>query len=119
MSDLLIGVTFYAFGTSLPELAIALGAVLRRQADITLGEIYASNIFTGLVVAGALCLVRPLPVDSLIVTRDLPLLIVAGVVLQMFVTSGRRFVRAEAVVMIAIFALFMAAQFTGFSISLP
>jgi cation:H+ antiporter len=119
MNDLLIGVTFYAFGTSLPELAIALGAVLRRQADITLGEIYASNIFTGLVVAGALCLVRPLPVEPLIVTRDLPLLIVAGVILQMFVTSGRRFVRAEALVMIAVFALFMAVQFTGFSISLP
>jgi len=44
MNDLLIGVTFYAFGTSLPELAIALGAVFRRQADVTLGEIYASNI---------------------------------------------------------------------------
>jgi cation:H+ antiporter len=119
MSDLLVGVTFYAFGTSLPELAIALGAVLRRQADVTLGEIYASNIFTGLVVAGALCLVRPLPVEPLVVTRDLPLLIVAGVVLQMFVTSGRRFVRGEAVVMIAIFALFLAVQFSGFSISLP
>jgi len=119
MSDLLVGVTFYAFGTSLPELAIALGAVLRRQADVTLGEIYASNIFTGLVVAGALCLVRPLPVEPLVVTRDLPLLIVAGVILQMFVTSGRRFVRAEALVMIAIFALFLAVQFAGFSISLP
>jgi cation:H+ antiporter len=119
MSDLLIGVTFYAFGTSLPELAIALGAVLRRQADVTLGEIYASNIFTGLVVAGVLCLVRPLPVEPFVVSRDLPLLVLAGVVLQMFVTSGRRFVRAEAVVMIAIFALFLAAQFAGFGISLP
>jgi cation:H+ antiporter len=119
MSDLLIGVTFYAFGTSLPELAIALGAVLRRQADVTLGEIYGSNIFTGLVVAGTLCLVRPLPVEPLIVQRDLPLLIVAGVIMQMFVTSGGRFVRAEAVVMIAIFAVFLTAQFTGLSVSLP
>jgi cation:H+ antiporter len=119
MSDLLIGVTFYSFGTSLPELAIALGAVLRRQADVTLGEIYASNIFTGLVVAGALCLVMPLPVEPLIVGRDLPMLIVAGVLLQMFVTTGQRFVRSEAAVMIAIYALFLAAQFMGFSISLP
>jgi cation:H+ antiporter len=119
MSDLLIGVTFYAFGTSLPELAIALGAVLRRQADVTLGEIYASNIFTGLVVAGALCLIRPLAVAPLIVSRDLPLLIIAGVMLQMFITTGGRFVRTEAAVMIAIFALFLTAQFMGFSISLP
>jgi cation:H+ antiporter len=93
--------------------------VLRRQADVTLGEIYGSNIFTGLVVAGTLCLIRPLPVEPLIVSRDLPLLIVAGVIMQMFVTSGGRFVRAEAVVMIGIFAVFLAAQFTGLSISLP
>jgi len=119
MSDLLIGVTFYAFGTSLPELAIALGAVFRRQADVTLGEIYASNIFTGLAVAGVLCLAMPLPVEPLIVSRDLPLMIVAGVLLQMFVTTGQRFVRLEAAVMIAIYALFLAAQFMGFSISLP
>ena len=119
MNDLLIGVTFYAFGTSLPELAIALGAVIRRQADVTLGEIYASNIFTGLAVAGALCLIRPLAVAPLIVSRDLPMLIFAGVLLQLFVTSGGRFIRSEAAIMVAVFALFLAAQFMGFSISLP
>ncbi len=118
MSDLLIGVTFYAFGTSLPELAIALGAVLKNQANVTLGEIYASNIFTGLAVIGVLCLVKPLIVEPMIFQRDLPMLIVAGVLLQMFVTTGRRFVRLEAIIMIAIYALFLAAQFMGFSISL-
>lgn len=118
MSDLLIGVTFYAFGTSLPELAIALGAIIKHQADVTLGEIYASNIFTGLAVTGMLCLVQPLPVESIIVQRDLPMLIVAGVLLQMFVTTGKKFIRLEAMVMIGIYALFLAAQFTGFSISL-
>jgi cation:H+ antiporter len=118
MSDLLIGVTFYAFGTSLPELAIALGAVLKNQANVTLGEIYASNIFTGLAVVGALCLVKPLIVEPIILQRDLPMLIVAGVLLQMFVTTGRRFVCFEALVMIGIYILFLAAQFMGFSISL-
>lgn len=118
MSDLLIGVTFYAFGTSLPELAIALGAVLKNQANVTLGEIYASNIFTGLAVVGALCLIKPLVVEPIIVQRDMPMLIVAGVLLQMFVTTGRRFVRFEALIMIGIYALFLAAQFMGFSISL-
>ena len=119
MNDLLIGVTFYAFGTSLPELAIALGAVLRHHEDVTLGEIYASNIFTGLAVAGALCLALPLPVEPQIVHRDLPLLVLAGVLLQMYVTSGSRFVRTEALAMVALFALFLCAQFMGFSLSLP
>jgi len=119
MNDLLIGVTFYALGTSLPELAIALGAIFRRQADVTLGEVYASNIFTGLVVMGTLCMIRPLSVDMVVVHRDLPLLIMAGVLLQMFVTSGKRFVRAEALVMMALYGLFLAAQFRGFQITLP
>ncbi|MBN1907237.1 MAG: hypothetical protein JW927_19315 [Deltaproteobacteria bacterium] len=119
MNDLLIGVTFYALGTSLPELAIALGAVLRHQADVTLGEIYASNIFTGLAVAGTLCIVHPLPVEPAILNRDLPMLVVAGVLLQMFVTTGSRFVRLEAIIMIAIYILFLSAQFMGFNISLP
>ena len=72
-----------------------------------------------LVVAGVLCLAMPLPVEPLIVHRDLPLLVLAGVLLQMFVTSGARFVRAEALAMIACFVLFLAAQFMGFSLSLP
>ncbi|MDR0993513.1 MAG: sodium:calcium antiporter [Verrucomicrobiota bacterium] len=119
MSELLIGVTFYSIGTSLPELAIALGAILHRQSDVTLGEIYASNIFTGLVVVGVLCLIRPLPVEPIIVQRDLPMLIGVGIVMQIFVTTGNRFVRSEGLAMIAIYAFFLYAQFTGLQFILP
>lgn len=119
MNETLTGATLYSFGTSLPELAIALGAVLKRQEDVTLGEIYSSNIFTGLAVMGALCLVAPLPVAPLIVSRDLPLLVLAGAMMQMFVTTGGRFVRSEAVAVIALYGLFLAAQFGGFAVSLP
>ena len=119
MNETLTGATLYSFGTSLPELAIALGAVIKRQEDVTLGEIYASNIFTGLAVMGALCLVAPLPVAPMIVSRDLPLLVLAGVLMQMFVTSGGRFVRSEALAIIALYGLFLAAQFGNFGISLP
>lgn len=119
MNETLTGATLYSFGTSLPELAIALGAVLKHQEDVTLGEIYASNIFTGLAVMGALCLVAPLPVAPMIVSRDLPLLVLAGVLMQMFVTSGGRFVRTEAAAIIALYGVFLAAQFGGWGISLP
>lgn len=119
MNETLMGATLFSFGTSLPELAIALGAVLKGQEDVTLGEIYSSNIFTGLAVMGALCLVAPLPVEPMIVSRDLPLLVLAGVLMQMFVSSGGRFVRSEAVAIIALYGLFLAAQFGGFGISLP
>ncbi len=119
MNETLMGATLFSFGTSLPELAIALGAVIKRQEDVTLGEIYASNIFTGLAVMGALCLVAPLPVAPLIVSRDLPLLVLAGALMQMFVTTDGRFVRSEALAIIALYGLFLAAQFGGFTVSLP
>lgn len=119
MNETLTGATLYSFGTSLPELAIALGAVIKRQEDVTLGEIYASNIFTGLAVMGTLCLVAPLPVAPMIVSRDLPLLVLAGVLMQMFVSTGGRFVRSEALAIIALYGLFLAAQFGNFGISLP
>jgi cation:H+ antiporter len=119
MNETLMGATLFSFGTSLPELAIALGAVLKGQEDVTLGEIYASNIFTGLAVMGALCLVAPLPVAPMIVSRDLPLLVLAGVLMQMFVSTGGRFVRSEALAIIALYGLFLAAQFGNFGISLP
>jgi len=119
MSDLLIGITFFAFGTSLPELAIALGAVIKRQADVTLGETYASNIFTGMVVVGVIAMIHPLSVERTVTHLDLPLLVLSGVVLQMFITSGRRFVRSEAICMIGLYVLFLAAHFMGFRLDLP
>lgn len=119
MSDLMIGITFFAFGTSLPELAISLGAILKRQADVTLGETYASNIFTGMVVVGVIAMIRPLNVEPLVTQLDLPLLILAGVLLQVFITSGRKFVRSEALCMIGLYILFLSAHFMGFRLSLP
>ncbi|MDP6491663.1 MAG: hypothetical protein QGH42_07600 [Kiritimatiellia bacterium] len=119
MSDLMIGITFFAFGTSLPELAISFGAVVKNQADVTLGETYASNIFTGLVVVGLIAIVRPLPVEPLVTHLDLPLLVLSGVILQIFITTSRRFVRTEALCMIALYVLFLAAHFMGFRLDLP
>ena len=62
---------------------------------------------------------RPLTIEPLITDRDLPLLIVAGVLLQMFVTTQGKFMRSEALVMIALFVLFLSAQLMGFSLALP
>jgi cation:H+ antiporter len=57
-----IGLTMVAFGTSLPELAAAVAAARKRQADLVLGNVVGSNIFNVLGILGATALVRPLPV---------------------------------------------------------
>lgn len=107
-----LGVVLFAFGTSLPELTISLSATFRRKADITIGEVYASNIFTQLVVLGVCALWAPIEVSPAMVGFAMPLLILAAGVIQVFVTSDLRLVRWEAVGLLLFYAVFAAAQFT-------
>lgn len=57
--------------------------------------------------------------EVLIVRLDLPLLVLSGVILQMFIIREHRFVRCETVAMIALYALFLSAHFRGFRLDLP
>ncbi|MBN2134900.1 MAG: calcium/sodium antiporter [Acidobacteria bacterium] len=84
ISDLVIGLTIVAVGTSLPELASSVVAARKGEHDIALGNIIGSNIFNTLFVVGLAGLIRPMPVASDILARDLP--IMAGVTLLLFIT---------------------------------
>lgn len=106
-----MGVLLFAFGTSLPELTISLSATLKHKADVTIGEVYASNIFTQLVVLGICCLIRPMTVDPALISFAMPFLILAAVVIQVFVTSGRRLNRIEALGLLGFYLLFAVSQF--------
>lgn len=108
---LALGVVFFAFGTSLPELAISLSATFKRKADVTIGEVYASNIFTQMVVLGICCLISPITVSPSMLTFAMPLLVLATVVIQLFVTSNLRITRLEAVGLLVFYAVFAANQF--------
>ncbi len=59
-----IGLTVVAFGTSLPELATSVVAALRRELDISIGNLVGSNVFNLLSVLGAAALVRPIPIPG-------------------------------------------------------
>ncbi|MDM7993476.1 MAG: calcium/sodium antiporter [Candidatus Fermentibacter sp.] len=111
ISALAMGVVLFAFGTSLPELAISLSATLKRKADVTIGEVYASNIFTQMVVLGICCLISPIAVSSSMLSFAMPFLVLATVVIQLFVTSNLRITRLEAVGLLLFYAVFAASQF--------
>jgi len=107
-----LGVVVFAFGTSLPELAISLSATMKHKADVTIGEVYASNIFTQLVVLGICCFIAPIPVAPALSRFAMPFLILAAVVIQLFVTSGLKLNRIEAVGLMVFYGVFAASQFT-------
>lgn len=72
VSDLVIGLTIVAVGTSLPELASSIAAIRKHEHDLALGNILGSNLFNTLAVVGIAGVIHPLEVPAEIFTRDLP-----------------------------------------------
>ena len=64
VSEKFIGLTIVAFGTSLPELATSVVAALRKEMDISIGNLVGSNVFNILSVLGAASLIRPIPIPG-------------------------------------------------------
>lgn len=71
VSDLIIGLTIVAVGTSLPELASSVIAVRKNEHDIALGNVIGSNLFNTLAVVGIAGLIHPLKADPAIFSRDM------------------------------------------------
>jgi cation:H+ antiporter len=75
ISDLVIGLTIVALGTSLPELAASVMSALKGEHDIAIGNVIGSNIFNLLAVLGLPGLLNPGPVDDVVLTRDYPVMV--------------------------------------------
>jgi cation:H+ antiporter len=74
VSEVMIGLTIVAFGTSLPELATSLSSALKGHDDMAIGNIIGSNMFNLLAVMPFIVLVHPQKVPALILTRDMPIM---------------------------------------------
>ena len=85
ISSSLIAITALAIGTSLPELMVSVRAALKKKYAIALGNVFGSNVFNALVVAGIPALISPLAVDDLTFKIGLPFLVIATL---LFVISG-------------------------------
>lgn len=83
VSDLIIGLTIVAVGTSLPELASSLIAARKGEHDIALGNILGSNLFNTLAVVGIAGMISPMAVGSELLARDLP--VMAALTVSLFV----------------------------------
>ena len=85
---IVIGLTVVAFGTSAPELAVAIQSSMAGQPDIALGNIVGSNILNILLILGLAAMITPLIVGSRIVRTDVPILIAVSVLLMIFAYNG-------------------------------
>ena len=83
VSDLIIGLTIVAVGTSLPELASSIIAARRGEHDIALGNILGSNLFNTLAVVGIAGMIHPMAVGPEVFSRDL--MVMAALTLSLFI----------------------------------
>ncbi|WP_402464140.1 calcium/sodium antiporter [Isoptericola aurantiacus] len=110
VSDLVIGLTVVAVGTSLPELATSIIAVTRGERDLAVGNIVGSNIFNIGAVLGLTAIVAPggVGVDPAAVRFDLPLMVAVAVALVPVALTGQAIVRWEGALFVGLYVAYLA-----------
>ncbi|MBQ7461744.1 MAG: calcium/sodium antiporter [Bacteroidaceae bacterium] len=121
ISEMVIGLTIVAFGTSLPEFVVSLLACISNDASTTalsVSNIVGSNLFNTLLIAGASAAIAPIAITKGTVRKDIPLSLMASIVLSClaldtFVSGGNTNVltRGDGLVLLCFFAVFMAYSF--------
>ncbi len=109
VSDLVIGLTIVAVGTSLPELGAAVASVLKNEPDLAIGNVLGSSMFNLLPVLAAPALIAPGPVEGAVVGRDLPVMMFMSVALFLMASGYRRpgrINRLEGAVLLSAFAVY-------------
>jgi cation:H+ antiporter len=89
ISPLVVGLTIVAFGTSAPEVAVSVGAVLDGRDDIAIGNVVGSNIFNVLFILGVSALITPLIVNIQLIRQEVPIMISASLLLLALGLDGR------------------------------
>ena len=113
VSDVVIGLTLVAVGTSLPELATTLVAAVRRECGIAMGNVIGSNIFNLLAVAGPAALIRPITLSEGGVWRETGGLIAITLVLPLLLIGRERMARASGLVLLMLYGVFITWRVVG------
>ncbi len=108
-----IGLTLIAVGTSLPELATCLAAVLRRQSEVVIGNVLGSNVFNVLGVMGLAGLLAPISIPEVILRFDLWIMVALSVLALILLRTLFRLDRWEAGVLLCLYALYVGRQFNA------
>lgn len=116
VTDLVIGLTIVAFGTSMPEFVVNMVSVADGATDLAITNILGSNIINTLVILGCSALVCPLVAQRSTIRLDIPLNIVAGVLVLVFVfisspMEPKGLSRIEGLALLVVFAAFLVYTF--------
>ena len=124
ISEFIVGLTIVAIGTSTPELVVSVISALHGSGDMAIGNVTGSNLFNGLLILGITTLIRPVPLTSDNIKKDIPLGILASIVLlvvccDVLLGSDLRnnIGRDEGIILLLLFVIFIS--YTIFSAKAP
>ncbi|MBN1338396.1 MAG: calcium/sodium antiporter [Bacteroidales bacterium] len=109
ISERIIGLTILSVGTSLPELTTSIIAAVRKNADISMGNIIGSNIFNAFFILGISSIISPIPIEK---GSNIDLLVnvfaILLVFIFIFIRKGRMIDRREGIFMVMVYVFYMA-----------
>ncbi len=108
LSDLVIGLTVVAIGTSSPEFAVTVGAALKGQGDISIGNVIGSNIFNLGFILGGVAMVRAIATSRTMVMRDGGVLLAITLLLLLFFLD-LHIARWEGMILLALLVLYIGS----------
>ncbi|HEW78449.1 MAG TPA: calcium/sodium antiporter [Phycisphaerales bacterium] len=104
ISQLIIGLTVVAMGTSAPEVAASIAAAVRGAGDVAIGNVYGSNIANLALVGGLCALIRPIRIQSRIFKREIPVMLLVTLLLWP-VLHNLYLSRLEGFILLSVFAV--------------
>ena len=113
ISPLVIGLTVVAFGTSMPELAVSVTSAATGSTDLSIGNVVGSNIANILLILGVSALVCKLPVRRASLVLDIPVLLIASVLLIGLGIWGGALEWWDGLIFLAVFAVYMVILMRG------
>lgn len=118
ISDLVIGLTIVAFGTSAPELVISVLSALNGSAEMAIGNVVGSNTFNALMIIGCTAVVLPIKVGEGTMSKEIPLVILSSLVLffcanDVMLDQGNENIigRIDGLILLAFFLIFLRYTF--------
>ena len=105
-----IGIAIIGLGTSLPELAVSVGAALRKSSGMSVGNIIGSNIFDGFIPIGLGSTISTINMEGNLLKFDLPFLFAVTFMVLIFLKTKRGITKIEGVILIIIFLLYIAIK---------
>jgi len=111
INPLIIGLTVFAIGTSLPELAASITAALKGNSDIGMGNVIGSNIFNILFILGIVSFLRPVIINPQLIHKDLIFLLFFSLFVFIFKFTNYYVSRRTAVVLLIGYFYFVASVF--------